>query len=146
MTAKKPVSEFDKIFSSDKGLETGGVVMLIRGDRGKPDEMSVTLASTGGHNFEYAEAVQRLSQPYQILIDQGKLDAEKMREILYQVYADTIVKTWAGITLDGKPTDCTPENVFAVFRERPAFFNACRTFAGQTSNYQEHYVRAAVGK
>lgn len=141
----RDTSRFDQLFSTTEEHAVGGVVFLIEGKRGSDDEISVTLAHTGGHNFDYNESVSRLSSPYQTLIDQNQLGTEKMREILHTAFAETIVKDWKGITLKGKPCKFSRDKVAAVFEESPSFFDACQKFSRQANNYRAEYVNGAVG-
>lgn len=144
-STNKGPSRFDQLFATDKEHSTEGVLFLIEGEVGEPEEMSITLAHTGGHNFDYNEAVQRISAPYQTLIDQNQLPNEKMRSLLIQAFAETIVKAWVGITHDDKLAKCEEAMIVKVFEAKPAFFDACQRFARQVGNYRAEYVDGAVG-
>lgn len=138
-------SRFDELFSTDQELAAGGVVFLIEGDRGSDDEISVTVAHTGGHNFDYNECVGRLSGPYQTLIDQAQLSTEKMRGILIEAFAETIVKDWVGITLGGNVVKFSKENAIAVMTESPSFYDAIQKFARTANNFRASFVEGVVG-
>lgn len=145
-----------KAFSTSKKLETEGITLDLGFCR-------MVLARAGGSNKDYLSAMEKVHKQHSRAIQLGAMSDNRMRDILYEVYADTVVKSWEtnlneeGDEPDFKPgienifeedaTDLLPftrENVIAVFKAMPDLFVEVKTTAENISFYRESLVEDAV--
>lgn len=79
-------------------------------DAGKP--FSITIRQAGGGNRLYSQRDAALFKPHERARSKGLLGPEISLPLGAKLFAETIVTDWDGInTADGKPFQCTPENV-----------------------------------
>lgn len=128
-------------FQTDKNRERDGIVV----DYGT---FRVTVARAGGANKAFAKALDVATRPYQRVIAAEVMDNDKGREILIEVYAETIIKNWEikgedgkwskGIDgPDGKKIPYKTENVIKVLKDLPDLFLDIKSQAESLTLYRE---------
>lgn len=119
-------------FETNKNLEQGGI-WIDYGD------FRVLASHAGGANKEYVKYLEQKTKPYRRAIGAGLFSEERSRPMLFDVYAQTIIKAWevkegtddktgevkwkSGIHKKGKGIlDYTKENVIVTFKNLPELF------------------------
>lgn len=141
-----------KQFESDPKLENEGVWY----DYG---DFRTKLRFAGGVNKAYLGVLESTLKPYRRLIDQGVFPEERLRSLLMQVYAKTIVSDWHtalkdpdgnlvlnekgettwvdGIeSKDGSLIQFSADAVLQTFRNLPNLFIDFATVATSAGNYR----------
>ncbi len=104
-------------FKTDSTVETEGVVL----DYG--DGVRIRVARAGGANKAYLKAIERLSRKYRRQIQLDVLDEETARRLLREIYAETVVLGWEGVTDEaGEPMPFTRENCVKLLTDLPDLF------------------------
>jgi hypothetical protein len=134
------MSSIRKIFSTDPSVETQGVWQ----DYGNGVE--ILIARAGGSNKAFARRFTELTKPHRRLIQAEAVDDKTAQEILYQVYAETVVKDWKGITAEdldpesttpNEPVACTAKNAVILFKALPDLFSDIVAQAGKLAMYRQ---------
>lgn len=124
-------------FETDANLETGKGVTLDYGD------FTITIHRAGNSNRAYQKALVDKIKPYARMMQAGNLDAEKSNRLMAEVYADTIVKGWSGVTdKKGKELEFTRENVVKVLTDLPDFFQKLQNEAEDVANFRKAEIEA----
>lgn len=77
-----------KNYKTDKDLERTGIVYT-------PDSgTAITIARAGGNNVKFAKALEIKTKPYRRQIEAGTLDPKLDRQMMAEVFAETVVKNW----------------------------------------------------
>lgn len=81
------------------------------------DTESVTMIPAGGDKAR--RAFEQMMEPYSARLNAGgKLTEAENKKLNARFYAETIVKSWKGLTdREGKEIAFTPENAFALFTD-----------------------------
>ncbi len=139
-------------FQTSSKLESEGVYLEIGNTR-------IRLARAGGSNQAYNLAMTKVLKEHKRAIDLDLLSDDKGKELLFEVFAEHIVREWdtnvnddkrdewnkplpvnwvAGID-DGKGgvIEPTHENVVATFREMFDLFIECKNFAENLQWYRQ---------
>ena len=110
------------------------------------DAGSFKLARAGGGNKRYQKRLEALMKPYRRAIQTETLSDEKANELLRQVFADAVILDWEGVTgPDGKPLECTRENVIQLLTDLPDLFATIRDTAQNESVYRQHILEEDSG-
>lgn len=133
--------DFDgfKRFKMDDNLEAGEGVR-VEYEEGKV----ITMRRAGGSNTAYNQALAERSKPYLAAIRNGTLSASVDAELIAQVYADTVIMGWDGITSDGKSVPFTKENVVALLLAMPDLFAAIKRDATAAVQFEAKATDAIV--
>ncbi|MDF1685362.1 MAG: hypothetical protein P1U50_01120 [Parvibaculaceae bacterium] len=115
--------DFDgfKRFKMDDNLEAGEGVR-VEYEEGKV----ITMRRAGGSNTAYNQVLAERCKPHLTALRNGTLSAEDDNLLMAQVYADTVIVGWDGITSDGKAVPFTKENVVALLLAMPDLFTAIK--------------------
>ena len=106
-----------KKFKTDPKIEEKGVWI----DYG--DGVKVKIARAGGANAAFKKAVERHARKYRHQLRTGLMPADKADAVLREVFADTVILDWEGVTdEDGNVLEFTRENVVKVLEDLPDFF------------------------
>lgn len=120
-----------KLFGTDKDLEKNGITI----DYGS---FKIKIARAGGANKRYSKALERLSKPYRHAIQTGILDDKISDKIVYEVYADTVVLGWEGVTDDeGNEIAFSKEACIQFFVDFPDFFKDIREQSDKVALFRE---------
>ena len=134
-------------FTTSQEAETSGVTI----DYG---EFRVKLARAGGANKKFGRVLEAKTKPFRRAIQTETMDDARGREILYEVYAETIVLSWE-TKVDGKfqsgiepppgsddtkllPTN--PKNIVATFKLLPDLFDDFKEQANRVALYREQIL------
>lgn len=111
------MSSLYKRFKTDEKAETEGV-LLDYGTAGR-----FRIARAGGSNRDYVKAIEKMNRKYRRQIQLETLEDAVATRVLQEIYADTIVLGWEGVSdAEGKPLDFTRENCLKLFEDLPDFF------------------------
>ena len=125
------------MFSTDKELETGKGVTIDYG------AFKFVIHRAGGANRTYQTALAAKSAPYRRQMSAGTLSDDISTKIMAEVYADTIIKGWDGITdAKGKKIPFTRENVIKLLTDLPELFNAISDEANRLANFRKEELEA----
>lgn len=116
-------------FETNKKLEQEGI-WIDYGD------FRVLASHAGGSNKEYVKYLEQKTKPYRRAIAAGMFSEERSRPMLFDVYAETIIKAWevrddktdeikwkSGIPKKGKGfLEYNKENVMLTFKNLPELF------------------------
>lgn len=137
-----------KQFETDPSREQDGIVV----DYG---EFRVSVARAGGANKNYGKALDNKTRSLRRVIAAGLLDADRSREILMEVYAEQIVRSWEtkvgdtwqpGIEApDGTLLQFTAANVVKTFKALPDLFLDIKDQAESLTLYRDS-LRDDLGK
>jgi len=125
------MSNVSKVFGTNKTLEKEGIML----DYG---EFAVRVARAGGSNKAFSTLFERLTKPHRRAMETNTMSEETMKDIMYEVYAKTVVLDWAGINDDeGKPVQYSAEECIKLFREAPDFYANLSEAASTFNMFQE---------
>lgn len=135
-------------FKTDPDLEKNGVWV----DYG---DFRVLLARAGGANKKYVKYAEEKSKPFRRAIQAGVMPEERSREMLFDIYAKTIVLSWEvntgeitadtgepiyekGIHLpDGTVGEPSYDNIMRAFRLLPDLFFDLQKMADQLALFRK---------
>lgn len=132
------------VFETDSSLETSGIWL----DYG---EFRVKVAFGGESNKNYTRYAEAKTKPVRRAIQSGAMSTDKMRLIMMDVYAHTVVLDWQvntgteqdpqwsqGIeSRDGSLMDFTTENVLATLTALPHLFQNIQEAAMDMANFRK---------
>lgn len=75
------------------------------------DGVKITGLRAGGSNFKYLTTFQEAIAPYRRGRGVRKLTPEEDRRLLREVYVDSVIIGWEGVSSDGVPVPFTRDNV-----------------------------------
>lgn len=98
-------------------------------------DFQITVARAGGSNRRYQKMLEAKTKPFRrILAAGGKVDPERMSAAMREVFAETVVLAWNGVTdEDGKKLAFNKANVQKLFKDLPELFN---DVMNQATNFQ----------
>lgn len=109
-------SNVHRLFKTDQKLEVEGIYL----DFG---HFKIRIARAGGANKAYLKAVEKKSRPFRRAIQQEMLDNEQAMKIMREIYAETVVIGWEGVTDgEGNPLEFSRDNCLKLFEELPDLF------------------------
>ena len=143
-----------KQFSTDPKLEKDGVWLDY-------DLFRIKVARAGGANVAFSKTLEKYSKPHRRAMDTGTLSEAVARNMMYKVYAETIVLDWTtkdpepdkngepvyrrGIEgPDGELMEFNKENVIKTFTALHDLYADVHTQATATSSYQADDLEADV--
>jgi hypothetical protein len=110
-------------FRTDPDIEIKGIILQY-GKNSKDVPIEIRIARAGGGNQRYLKALEKRTKPFRRQIQSDTLDRDIQREVLIEVYADTVVLGWSGVEDEkGAPLPFTRENVIKLFNDLPDLFN-----------------------
>jgi hypothetical protein len=128
-----------KQFATSSKHETEGV-WLDYGSGGR-----ILIARAGGSNRSFQRALERTARKYRRQLQLGTLPEETAREVVIEVYADTIVLGWEGVTdREGKILEFSKANVIQIFRDLPELFADVQEQAQNLALFRESLREADV--
>lgn len=127
-------------FKTDEKMEREGV-WLDLGSAGK-----FKLARAGGANREYEKKLSAASKPHRRAIETGTIDPKVSISLLADVFADTVVLGWEGVTgEDGKPLSFTVENCRKLLNDLPELFVELQQASAKAANFRREALEIAAG-
>lgn len=120
-----------KIFETDKNIEVDGV--WLEYDEG----VKIRVARAGGANKRYLKAMEKLFRKHRKAIQLDTLPEEKARVLMREVYVDTVILGWEGVTdKEGNPMSFNRENCLKLFSDLPDLFNDVQEQAGKIALFK----------
>lgn len=108
-------------FENDSTLEQGGITLDL-GQAGK-----FVIARAGGANKSFAKKFHQLTKPIRRAIQTESVDEKTSLDILIDVYVETILIGWEGVTdREGKPFPFSKVNAKKLFSDLPDLFAEIR--------------------
>lgn len=127
-----------KNFKTDNQMETEGI-WLDYGD------FKIRIARAGGSNVRYAKAVERHATQHKTALRNDILSAEQQKEIMIQVYADSIILEWESMEdEDGNALPFSRENVVKVLTDLPDLFADIRQQATTMGLFRKELLEKAA--
>lgn len=128
------------LFATDQKAEVEGIVYNVT------PKISFTLARAGGANARYSKVLAAKMRPYTRQIDDGSIDIDLVNDIWIEVFAETVLLGWKGITdAKGNEISFTVENAIALFKQLPDLFFDVRDHAGKMANFRAQEITDVVG-
>lgn len=120
-----------KMFKTNPELECSGIE-LNYGD------FRITIARAGGANKKFAKAIEKKSRPFKRAIQSDSFDNERAQALLKEVYAETVVLGWDGVTDEkGEPLPFNRENCLKLFNDLPDLFQDIMEQAQKSALFRE---------
>ena len=88
-------------YKTDEALEKRGVWYITSSD----PNTRILLARAGNSNKPYAKLLEAKTKPFRRMIAHNMMPAEKQREILREVYAETVILGWQTLPEGADPND-----------------------------------------
>lgn len=119
-------------FRTNPKVEKEGVV-LDYGEAG-----AFRVARAGGSNKAYLSAIEKMHRKYRKQIQLGILSEAVSQKILRDIFADTVILGWEGVTgPDGEPLEFNRANVLRVLEDLPDLFQDIREQAANVALFRE---------
>ena len=139
-----------KTFATDKDAERSGVWI----DYGS---FRVLLARAGGGNKAFERALEAATKPFRRAIATGRMETERLTEIVRKVFVDTCILAWE--TKDEKTkafvpgieyprdtlVDAKKETILAVLEELPDLFDDLQDQATKATVFREGELEEDAG-
>ena len=110
------------------------------------DTIQFLMARAGGSNSNFAKSLEVRTRPHRRKIDNDDMDLDLANKIMIEVFAETVIKDWEGITNeDGEPMPYTKENAVMLLTQLPDLFNELREVAVKQANFRSANLEDAVG-
>ena len=137
------------LFKTSVDLESGGVII----DYGS---FRVTIARAGGYNKRFAKALEAITKPYRRAMQTETMDNDIAIELLYKVYADTVIIKWETKVDDEwkigieQPDDedllpVNAENIIKTFTQLPDLFLDIREQSNRIAIFREEILENDSG-
>jgi len=124
-------------FATNKDVEQDGVIVKYG------DGISFRIARAGGSNSAFSKRYEVLMRPYRRLVQAGQMDTEVQADIMRQLYAETVVRSWEGVTdRDGNALQFSVDNCKKVFADLPDLFDDIVSHSMNASLYREELREA----
>lgn len=122
-----------EMFETDPNLENGDGITLDYG------EFKIKIHRAGGANTKFIKALEAMRRKHRRQLEIGSLPDEVVAKINAELYADTVIIGWAGVTdRIGKELPFNRENVVKVLLDMPKLFQNIRDAA---SDYEFFLVK-----
>ncbi len=133
--------EFFKQTKPDPKREAEGVWVEYVGG------VKLQLRRAGPTNADYKRSLETRMQPYRRRLDIGaKIPEDTQREVLANVYADSIVVNWEGMPDEatGEAQPFTRDNVVKALFTNPDFFKMVQEDAANMAYFQTVEIEEAA--
>lgn len=126
-----------QLFQTDQQHEQQGIV-LDYGAAGK-----IRIARAGGSNAKFSRIFGERFKPYRRQFDNGTLDDGIANKVMLEVYADTVILGWEGVSgPEGRPLEYTRANVIQLLTDLPELFRDIQDQAGKAANFRAAELEA----
>lgn len=103
----------------------------------------IRIARAGGANREFIKCLTRKRKPYRNLIDNDAMDSALADKIMAEVFAETIILGWDGVTDEkGKALPFTRENCIKLLIDLPDLLQDIQVQASTAANFREKELAA----
>ncbi len=123
------VSALFAAFDTDTNLEKNGIVLQygmvereIDGEM-KKVPIDITIARAGGSNIRYDKVMDLKTKPYKRMIQADSLDPDLSKQIMREVYAETVILGWNNVqNKEGEFVEFSKKNVIQLMTDLPDLF------------------------
>lgn len=130
--SEKPVTNLYAAFATSKDVEQEGVIIKYG------ENTSIRIARAGGSNSAFSLRYEVLMRPHRRLAQTGQMDKEVQAEIMRQLYAETVVRSWEGVTdRDGNELAFSVANCVQLFKDLPDLFDDIVNHSLNATLYRE---------
>lgn len=127
-------------FSTDQNLETGGIEFDL-GSAGV-----FRLARAGGRNKRFTKRLEEVTKPYRRQIQSGTFTNEVAEGLLQQVFAETVLLGWEGVTdANGNGLPFSQQNARKLFSDLPELFRALQEAAQDVALFRAAAMESDLG-
>ena len=130
---------FRKMFETDSQVEQEGI-WLDYGDGKK-----IRVARAGGANERYRTALQRVFAQHKRKLQLDVLSIKQQNDLVLEVFADTVVLEWEGVTQDDllgngsdEPVGYSKGNAIALFTALPELYRDVQEQAQSAAAFKTH--------
>ena len=117
-------------YRTDIDLEAGqGIDLRLDADR------VITIHRAGGANRKFAKVFSRVVKPYRRKLQNGTIDQDVSDKLMREVYAESVIIGWSGITSDGAEVPFNKTNCMAFLEAFPEVFDAIQEEAQRVANF-----------
>ena len=128
-----------EMYETDDDNEIGGIILNYG------EGIRIKVARAGGANSNFAKAFEKATRPYRKRMDTGTLDESLANDLLIQVFAETVVKGWEGITdREGNKLNFSVDNCVKVFKDLPDLFSDVKESSMSVSNFRFEEIEEDV--
>jgi len=121
-----------KMFGNDKTLEAEKGIALDYGD------FQIRVARAGGSNSNFARMLRTKLKPYKRQVDLGTMDDAVAQKILAEVYAESVILGWSGVTdTNGDVLEFNTENAVKLLLDLPDLFTDIQRQAENFTNFRQ---------
>lgn len=114
---------------TDAEKEKNGVI-LEYGTNSKGEPISFMIAREGGRNVQYQKVAEMIFKPYRRQIQHNSIEPDVLENLLAQVYAKAVVRSWSGVEDEhDQPMAFSEENVLKLLTDLPVVFDAIKEVA-----------------
>lgn len=132
-------SNIHEMFATDANREAEGFWHPIS------DTISFLMARAGGGNSGYSKSLEVRTRPHRRKIDNDDMDLALANTIMIEVFAETVIRDWKGITdEDGNVMPFNKENAVKLLTQLPDLFNELREVAAKQANFRAVGLEDAV--
>jgi hypothetical protein len=117
------------LFETDDNLESKGIAL-------KFGPATFFCKRAGGANTAFDAAFEAKTRNMSSRLQLSALSNEQSDAILREVYAESVVTGWEGVTdREGKPLEFSVSNFVQVMKDLPTLWKALRTEAANHENF-----------
>lgn len=100
-------------------------------------ECTIKIARAGGSNQRFGKLLGDKLKPYRRQIDNGTMDDAVATRIMAEVYAETVILGWTGVTDEaGNHLPFNKENCVKLFIDLPDLFRDVQEQAQRVANFR----------
>ncbi|MCQ8781722.1 hypothetical protein [Mangrovibrevibacter kandeliae] len=128
-------------FSTDQDAESGRGISLRYGEG-----INITIHRAGGANRKFLRRYEAKTKPYTRQIQNGTMDEEVSRQLMAELYAETVIVGWEGVTdREGNPLQFNVENATKLLLDLPELFRDIQGAAQDRSLFLADAAEAVEG-
>lgn len=121
-----------KTYKTNDSLEKEGTLIEVA------EGVKMRIARAGGNNTRYGKLLGERMKPHRRQMENGTLDDKVADRIIYEIYADTVILGWEGVTdQNDKPLEYTRENCIKLLTDLPDLFREIQEHATKLENFRQ---------
>lgn len=126
--------DLQKKFGTNSDVEQQGVDVHLG------EDAYITIKRAGGANAAYRRESLRTFRKHKRALDNETLSEVESLELMYHVYASSVVLGWRGIELDGQPLEYSTDNAVKLFRAVPEVYRIIFEEANKLANFRQEEI------
>jgi len=121
-------------FSADPDLEKSGVWLDFGGPR-------IRILRSGPTNQRFIRVLTEKQRPVAAQIRTGVISEDQSRKILAEVFAESIITDWQGVTdKEGNVLEFSKENAVKVLCDLPDLFTIIQEHSSNMANFRQGQI------